>query len=211
MKNGTCGHTPMVRAVMIDGKNRIRVEDRPTGTQMAIGTIETVSRVDEQVKVDISHTNLDESRKQKLHALFSFGGLFSEKPGLTHVWYHEIDTGDNPPVASMPYRYDRVKQKMIDYHVNKMLEEGTIIPIQSLYASPVELCSKNNGQSPESPEASRFATDCRKLNKITKYPRYPLPLIEDITKNIPNIKVMSTLDLRSGYFQLAVIPIEGHP
>ncbi|PRD24274.1 UNVERIFIED_CONTAM: hypothetical protein NCL1_44267 [Trichonephila clavipes] len=40
MKNGTCGHTPMVRAVMIDGKNRIRVEDRPTGTQMAIGTIE---------------------------------------------------------------------------------------------------------------------------------------------------------------------------
>ncbi|PRD23067.1 UNVERIFIED_CONTAM: hypothetical protein NCL1_47412 [Trichonephila clavipes] len=32
-----------------------------------------------------------------------------DKPGLTHVWYHEIDTGDKPPVVFRPYCYDRVK------------------------------------------------------------------------------------------------------
>ncbi|GFV88712.1 uncharacterized protein TNCV_3354641 [Trichonephila clavipes] len=70
---------------------------------------------------------------------------FSDKPGLTHVLHHEIDTGDNPPVVSRPYRYDRLKQEILDYHVHKMLKEETIIPIQSPYASPVVLCRKNNG------------------------------------------------------------------
>ncbi|GFT01610.1 uncharacterized protein TNCV_4204651 [Trichonephila clavipes] len=43
----------------------------------------------------------------------------------------EIDTGGNPPVVCRLYRYDRVKQAILDYHVDKMLKEGTIIPIQS--------------------------------------------------------------------------------
>ncbi|GFX79192.1 retrovirus-related Pol polyprotein from transposon 17.6 [Trichonephila clavipes] len=90
-----------------------------------------------------------------------------------HVLYHEIDTGDNPPVVSRPYRYDRVKQEILDYHLNKMLKEGTIIPIQSPHASPVVLCRKNNGLPPDNPEAYRFAVDYEKLNAITKYPLYP--------------------------------------
>ncbi|GFX08364.1 uncharacterized protein TNCV_3268531 [Trichonephila clavipes] len=95
-----------------------------------------------------------------------------DKPGLTHVLYHEIDTGDNPPLVSRPYSYDRLKQEILDYHVDKMLKEGTIIPIQSPYASPVVLCRNNNGLPPDNPEAYRFAVDYRKLNAITKYPRY---------------------------------------
>ncbi|GFY22086.1 uncharacterized protein TNCV_3297301 [Trichonephila clavipes] len=56
-----------------------------------------------------------------------------DKSGLTHVLYHETDTEDKPPVVSRPYRYDRVKQTILDYHVEKMLKEGVIIPIQSPY------------------------------------------------------------------------------
>ncbi|GFW05951.1 retrovirus-related Pol polyprotein from transposon 297 [Trichonephila clavipes] len=87
-----------------------------------------------------------------------------------------------------------------------MLREGMIRPIQSPYASPVVLTSKNNGLPPDSPEAYRFAIDYRKLNAITKYPRYPLPVIDDLITNIPHTRVMSTLDLKSGYFQLAISP-----
>ncbi|GFX89703.1 retrovirus-related Pol polyprotein from transposon 297 [Trichonephila clavipes] len=64
----------------------------------------------------------------------------------------------------------------------------------------------NQGGRQESPEAYRFAIDYRKLNAITKYPRYPLPLIDDLITNIPHTSVMSTLDLKSGYFQLAISP-----
>ncbi|GFX79393.1 retrovirus-related Pol polyprotein from transposon 297 [Trichonephila clavipes] len=123
-----------------------------------------------------------------------------------HVLYHDIDTGDNPLVVSRLYRYDRVNQAILDYHVDKMLKEGTIIPIKSPYASPVVLCRKNNGLPPDNPEAYRFAVDYRKLNAVTNYPRYPLPLIDDLIMDITHTAIMSALDLRSGYFQLAVNP-----
>ncbi|GFX55883.1 uncharacterized protein TNCV_1427451 [Trichonephila clavipes] len=63
----------------------------------------------------------------------------SNQLGLTHVLYHEIDTGDKGP-----YRYDRVKQGIIDYHINKRLQEGTIRPIQSPYVSPT-VASRHEG------------------------------------------------------------------
>ncbi|GFY22466.1 hypothetical protein TNCV_2177271 [Trichonephila clavipes] len=59
-----------------------------------------------------------------------------------------MDTEDNPPVVSRPYRYGRVKQMMIYYLAHKMLKEGTIIPTQSPYTSPVVLCKRNNGLPP---------------------------------------------------------------
>ncbi|GFT01347.1 retrovirus-related Pol polyprotein from transposon 297 [Trichonephila clavipes] len=63
-----------------------------------------------------------------------------------------------------------------------------------------------NGAFRDSPEAYRFAIDYRKLNAINKYPRYPLPLIDDLITNIPFTTIMSTLDLKLGYFQLAIYP-----
>ncbi|GFU88289.1 retrovirus-related Pol polyprotein from transposon opus [Trichonephila clavipes] len=87
-----------------------------------------------------------------------------------------------------------------------MLKEGTIIPIQSPYASPVVLCKKNNVLPPDKPEAYRFAVNYRKMNAITKYPQYPLPLIDDSIMNISHTGIMYALDLQSGYFQMAVNP-----
>ncbi|GFX02929.1 retrovirus-related Pol polyprotein from transposon 17.6 [Trichonephila clavipes] len=87
-----------------------------------------------------------------------------------------------------------------------MLQEGAIHPIQSPYASPVVSTRKNNGLPPDSSEEYRFAIDYRKLNAIAKYPRYPLPVIDDLITKIPHTGIMSTLDLKSGYFQLAISP-----
>ncbi|GFX69593.1 retrovirus-related Pol polyprotein from transposon opus [Trichonephila clavipes] len=141
-------------------------------------------------------------------AFRGFQGLFSDKPGLTHVLYHEIDTADQGTVVSRPYRYDRVKQGIIDYHIEKMLKEGKIRPIQSPYASSVLLTRKNNGLPPDSPEAHRFAIDYGKINTISKHPRYPLPLIDDLITNISYTTIMSILDLKLGYFQLAINPTD---
>ncbi|GFX94871.1 retrovirus-related Pol polyprotein from transposon 297 [Trichonephila clavipes] len=169
--------------------------------------IKQLQKMEKPVEIDLLDTKLGEGQKQKLRNLFNgFKGLFSDQPGLTRVLYHEIDTGDKGPVVSRPYRYGRVKQGIIDYHIEKMLQEGKIRPIQSPYASPVVLTRKNNDFPPDSPEAHRFAIDYRKLNAITKYPRYPLPVIDDLIINIPHTGVMSTLDLKSGYFQLAISP-----
>ncbi|GFW08377.1 hypothetical protein TNCV_1656911 [Trichonephila clavipes] len=87
-----------------------------------------------------------------------------------------------------------------------MLQEGRIRPIQSPCASPVVLTRKKYGLPPDCPEAYRFAMDNRKLNTITKYPRYPLPVMDDLITNVPHTGIMSTLDLKSSYFQLAISP-----
>ncbi|GFX65408.1 hypothetical protein TNCV_4475281 [Trichonephila clavipes] len=144
--------------------------------------IKQLPKEEKPVDIDLTESKLGDEQQRQLKALFNnFKGLFSDQPGLTHVLYHEIDTGNKGPVVSRPYRYDRVKQGIIDYHIDKMLRD-------------------------DSPEAYRFAIDYRKLNGITKYPRYPLPVIDDLLTNIPHTNVMSTLDLRSGYFQLAISP-----
>ncbi|GFV14404.1 hypothetical protein TNCV_808361 [Trichonephila clavipes] len=77
---------------------------------------------------------------------------------ITALWdteqrnlYFGGDTGDKGPVVSRPYKYDRVKQGIIDYHIDKMLRDGTICPINSPYASPVVLTRKNNDLPPDSP------------------------------------------------------------
>ncbi|GFX81226.1 retrovirus-related Pol polyprotein from transposon 17.6 [Trichonephila clavipes] len=133
--------------------------------------IKQLPKVEKPVKIYLSDTKLGEGQKQKLRNLINgFKGLLSDQPGLTHVLYHEIDTGDKGPVVSRLYRYGRVKQGIIDYRIEKMLQEGTIRLIQSPYASPVVLTRKNNGLPPDSPETYRFAIDYRKLNAITKYP-----------------------------------------
>ncbi|GFW73423.1 retrovirus-related Pol polyprotein from transposon opus [Trichonephila clavipes] len=138
--------------------------------------IKQLPKEEKPVDIDLAESKFDDEQQRQLKALFNnFKGLFSVQPGLTHVLYHEIDTGDKGPVVWRPYRYDRVKQGIIDYHIDKMLRDGTICPINSPYASPVVLTRKKNDLPPDSPEAYRFAIDYRKLNVITKYPRYPLP------------------------------------
>ncbi|GFX84983.1 retrovirus-related Pol polyprotein from transposon 17.6 [Trichonephila clavipes] len=149
-----------------DDFSRGNRRNRDSQIDIGVKTIE-----EGNIDIDLSKTGLKERQKQELRDLFNrFKGLFSDKPGFTHIFYHEIDTGDKTSVVSRPYRYDRVKQTIFDYHVDKMLKEGTKLPIQSPYASSVVLCRKNNGLPPDKPEAYRFAVDYRKLNAITKYP-----------------------------------------
>ncbi|GFU63934.1 uncharacterized protein TNCV_1939591 [Trichonephila clavipes] len=85
---------------------------------------------EENLEIDLSKTGLEERLKQEFRYLFnSFKGLFSDKPGLTHVLYHAIDTGDKPPVVYRPYRYDRVKQKSCRENVERGSHNSDSIPV----------------------------------------------------------------------------------
>ncbi|GFW68351.1 uncharacterized protein TNCV_2263401 [Trichonephila clavipes] len=69
--------------------------------------IKQLPKVEKPVEIDLSDTKLGEGQKQKLKDLFNgLKGLFSDQPGLTHVLYHEIDTGDKRPVVSRPYHWN---------------------------------------------------------------------------------------------------------
>ncbi|GFT35646.1 retrovirus-related Pol polyprotein from transposon 297 [Trichonephila clavipes] len=131
--------------------------------------IKQLPKMEMPVDIDLSDTKLGEGQKQKLRNLFNgFKWLFSDQPQLNHVLHHKIDTGVKGPVVSRLYRYNRDKVGIMDYHIEKILQEDPIRTIQTPYVSPVVLTRKKNGLPPDSPEAYRFAIDYRKLKAITK-------------------------------------------
>jgi hypothetical protein len=78
-----------------------------------------------------------------------------------------------------------------------MLERRVIRPSVSPWASPVVLVKKKNG-------TYRFCVDYRKLNAITKRDTYPLPRIDELLDKLAKATYFSTMDLASGYWQIAV-------
>ena len=103
------------------------------------------------------------------------------------------------PIALRAYRAPFSKRQVISDEVDAMLRDGIIRPSQSPWSSPVLLIPKRD-------QTARFCVDYRALNAITKRDVYPLPYIQDIFDTIGQGNVFTTLDLKSGYWQLEVAP-----
>src|SRR5438132_14131958 len=78
-----------------------------------------------------------------------------------------------------------------------MLEMGIIKESSSPWSWPVLLVPKKNSKN-------RMCVDYRKLNAVTERDNYPLPLINEVLETFGNAKYFSTIDLASGYWQIAM-------
>ncbi|KAL7868269.1 hypothetical protein SRHO_G00096530 [Serrasalmus rhombeus] len=78
-----------------------------------------------------------------------------------------------------------------------MAKAGVIEPSSSPWAVPVVLVHKKNGHL-------HFCVDYRRLNAVMKVDSYPLPRIDDPLVRLAGSQWFSSLDLRSGYWQVAL-------
>ncbi|KAL0838995.1 hypothetical protein ABMA28_016992 [Loxostege sticticalis] len=141
-------------------------------------------------------TLLSSAEREKLAALLEENSdIFNTGGGPTPFAVHRIDTGNATPISTPPYRVTPAKKEIIRAEIDKMLELGVIEEAESEWASPVVLVPKKNGET-------RFCVDYRKLNAVTRTDKYPLPLIDDILASTKSNCVMSTIDLKSGYWQV---------
>lgn len=134
---------------------------------------------------------------------------------LGKVNNHEmvINLNDTKPVQFRPYRASNSDKKIIREMVSELLENKIIRESNSAYASPALLVNKKNGEK-------RLCIDYRALNKITDKDKYPMPRIEDLIDRLQGCKYFTSLDLKSGYYQIkmndesihktAFITEEGH-
>jgi transposase InsO family protein len=158
-------------------------------TQMPQATSET--------EPNLINTDLNEYEKQQIRKLIQlFPDVFSEQPGRTTKLRHSITLiPGSQPHNSPPFRYAPARRQIVEQNLKEMTEQGIIIPSNSPWASPVVLAPKKDG-------TLRFCIDYRKLNAMTVRDAYPIPRIDDTLDSLQEAKFVSTLDLRSGYWQV---------
>jgi hypothetical protein len=111
--------------------------------------------------------------------------------------YHRMDTGDARPIRQPPRRLPLAKQAQVNGMLEDMKRKGVIEESDSPWSSPVVLVRKKDGNL-------RFCVYYRRLN-VTKKDCFPLPRIDDTLDTPAGAKWFSTLDLKSGYWQVACI------
>ena len=126
--------------------------------------------------------------------------LFANKDselGNTDPIKMHIDVDNNQPIKMRPYRTPIKNREVIDKAVDEMLDADVIRRSRSPWSFHVVIVDKKDG-------SKRFCVDFRKLNQITKKNSYPLPLIDDILALLGISKFFTSLDLKSGYWQVAM-------
>jgi len=223
-------HVIIARAIVVpkDGKVPLRIinlECEPTtiykGTKVAsaeaISMIEEILSVDKtddgectdqewkKVIDDVLNTMPDTFSDHQLTLfsalLSSYAHIFAYKHGdlgRTDVLNHRIETSGSPirqPVRRVPLpQRDEIKRLLTE-----MQEKNIIAPSKSPWASPIVLVPKKDG-------SLRFCVDYRKVNEITHKDAYPIPRIDDTLDTLAGSMCFSTLDLKSGYWQVGVDP-----
>src|SRR6218665_1787640 len=112
---------------------------------------------------------------------------------------HKIDTGDAPPVRQPLRPLTLPHRVVVDEQLDSMLKAGTIEPAVSEWAANVVLARKKDG-------TLRFCIDYRQLNERTRKDSNPLPRIDECLDALAGGGWFRTLDLRSGYHQVAMDP-----
>lgn len=179
----------------------ISLSNQPSGVT---GTDSNVPLLgDPNITFDLSQSNLTLPQQEQLLDLLSkYQDVFAPTAshlGRTGEVQHTIDTGDAPPIRLRPYRTSPGQREEIDTQIADMLSQNIIQESVSPWAAPVVLVKKKDG-------TTRFCVDYRKLNEITKKDSYPLPRIDDTLDALQGSQIFSTLDLRSGYWQIELHP-----
>ena len=141
-------------------------------------------------------------RKQLQGLLEQYAELFPEqlpkgRPPKRAVEF-EINTEEGAvPPNKPPYRLSPKEHDELQAQIDDLLAQGHIRPSTSPYGAPVLFVPKKDGRW-------RMCVDYRALNRQTIRDRYPLPRIDDLLDRLGQARHFTTLDLASGYHQIAV-------
>ena len=133
--------------------------------------------------------------------------------GKTMLVEMEIDTGNQPPIASKPYTLPIKHYNWVQKEIETLERAGIIERSISPWASPVVIVPKKS--APGEPPRRRVCVDYQKINKlqpeVTKadggkgcISLIPLQKIDELYAKLKGYKVFPSFDLRSGYYHIGL-------
>jgi len=151
--------------------------------------------------------HLTQEQKAQLSALLvKWKHVFSLNEfdlGLVSGYEHAIDLSDPTPFKS---RHPHIPPHMVNEvreHLLTMQENGVIQPSYSQYSSPLVLVRKSDN-------SLRFCVDFRKLNSRSIQDCYTVPSVDSTLHRLSGAKYFSSLDLKTGYWQISLREDDRH-
>ena len=154
---------------------------------------------------ELSHLTLEQQEQMK-RLLLKWKCVFSlhdQDLGLVKGYEHHIHLTDPTPFKD---RFPHIPPHMVEEvreHLKNMEKTGVIQPSHSQYSSPLVLVRKSDN-------SLRFCVDFRKLNKRTLSDCYSMPSVESTLNRLAGAKYFSSMDLKTGYWQIPLAPEDRH-
>ena len=196
----------LAKVNLVDSQSIFDLKESQSTQVMGISTdnsSETLDaeRIVKDLGITIDDSNLSKDQQGKLYNFLArnrdiFAKDMSEL-GVTNLHSHTIHTGDAQPVSAAPYRQTPKMRAELERQLEEMQRDGIIEESNSVWHSPVVMVKKPNNEW-------RFCVDYRKLNAVTELMSFPIPHMSDVFDTLAQSKaeVFSTLDLRSGFWQV---------
>lgn len=145
-----------------------------------------------------SREKLSEKEKAELEEFLSRElSSFENISDLCNAGEHTIIMKHSEPSKQKYYPRNPKMQSIINEQINELLKEKLIEPSKSAYSSPIVLVKKKAG-------TWRMCVDYRQLNENSVKDAYPIPIIQNILSKLREANFISTLDLKSGYWQIPI-------
>ena len=170
------------------------------------GITETDQNIPEHLQEMIYGTTelTGEDHSKFIALILNFQRIFAKSKadlGRTNIITHTINTGHSLPIRKPPRRLPLGKRQIEHEEIQAMLDRDVIQPSTSPWASPIVLFTKKDG-------STRFCVDYRALSDCSIKDTYPLPRVDDSLDALAGGKFFSTMDLMSGYWQIAMDPAD---
>ena len=168
-------------------------------------------------RVQLQDKDITTNIRQKFKELCEqYGEAFSksnEDISRTKLVKMDIDTGDSPPVSSRPHTLPLKHYEWVQREIESLECAGVITKSMSKWASPIVIVPKKSATG--GPPKRRLCVDFRKVNELQQevitagktkgqISIHPLPKIDEMYAKLKGTKVLSTIDLRSGYHHIAL-------
>lgn len=148
----------------------------------------------------VEEADLHPTQKEELYNLMlQYQDLFSDIPGLTHLYMHEMKMKDQEPITRRSYPVPFSLRPAVEVKLREMEQLGIIERSTSPYSSPITVVKKKDG-------TVRICLDARGLNEKLVDDTETPPRTEELLQKFCGCKSLSSIDLNSSFWQIPLSP-----